>query len=87
MRRPWSEEDIAKLRSMARRYPTQRIAAELGRGVSATRVKAHHLRLSLNVRSKATKQQRKQQSGTTKDGDRSRRVEINGKCSFAAGAK
>src|SRR4051794_26290769 len=39
VRKPWSEEDIAKLRSMAQRYPTPTIAAELGRGVSATMMK------------------------------------------------
>jgi hypothetical protein len=37
---------------MAKRYPTRVIAAELGRGVSATTVKAHELRLSLKVQSK-----------------------------------
>ena len=52
MRRAWSEEEIAKLRSMAKRYPTHVIAAELGRGVSATMVRAHELRLSLKVQSK-----------------------------------
>ena len=52
MRKPWPDDEIAKLRRMAQRYPTQRIAAELGRGVSATMVKAHQLRLSLKVRSK-----------------------------------
>ena len=52
MRRAWSDEEIAKLRSMAKRYPTRVIAAELGRGVSATMVKAHELRLSLKVQSK-----------------------------------
>jgi len=55
MRRPWSDEDIAKLRSMAQRYPVRRIAAELGRGVSATMVKAHELRLSLKIKPKASK--------------------------------
>jgi hypothetical protein len=53
VRRPWTDEDINKLKSMAQRYPTQRIAAELGRGVSATTVKAHQLRISLKVKSKA----------------------------------
>jgi hypothetical protein len=51
--KPWSEEEIAKLRSMAQRYPSRRIAAVLGRGFSATVVKAHQLRLSLKVKSKA----------------------------------
>ena len=52
MRKPWSDEEIAKLRSMAKPYPTHVIAAELGRGVSATMVRAHELRLSLKVQSK-----------------------------------
>ena len=52
VRRAWSDEEIAKLRSMAKRYPARVIAAELGRGVSATMVKAHELRLSLKVQSK-----------------------------------
>jgi len=30
-RRPWSEDDIAKLKSMAGRFPAREIAAELGR--------------------------------------------------------
>ena len=39
-RRRWSADDIAKLRSMARKFPTSTIAAELGRGHSATVMKA-----------------------------------------------
>ena len=57
MRRAWSEKNspnygVAKLRSMAKRYPARVIATELGRGVSETMVKAHELRLSLKVQSK-----------------------------------
>ena len=55
MHRPWTDEEITKLRSMAQRYPARTIAAELGRGVSAVAVKAHQLRLSLKVKSKAQK--------------------------------
>jgi hypothetical protein len=46
----WSEEDIAKLKSMAQKYPTAEIAAQLGRSTAATIVKAHELKLSLRVR-------------------------------------
>lgn len=52
MRRPWTDEDIAKLQSMARRYPTEYIAKELGRGVSATVMMAHSLRISLRPKPK-----------------------------------
>jgi hypothetical protein len=37
--RPWTTDDIAKLKSLARRLPTVEIANELGRGVSATVMK------------------------------------------------
>jgi hypothetical protein len=46
----WTDEDVAKLRSMARKHPPEEIAKELGRGVSAVRVKAHKLRMSLSMR-------------------------------------
>ena len=35
-RRPWTPDDIAKLKSMARRFPSARIARELRRGLPAT---------------------------------------------------
>jgi hypothetical protein len=47
MRRRWSPDEIAKLQSMAQKYPAAKIAEELGRGHSAVVVKAHELRLSL----------------------------------------
>jgi hypothetical protein len=50
--RKWSEEDIAKLNSLARRYPTAQIAAALGRGVSSTVMKAFELRISLRMKPK-----------------------------------
>ena len=34
-RRPWSEDDIAKLKSMAGRFPAREIAAELERSPGA----------------------------------------------------
>ena len=51
-RKPWSEEDIAQLQSMARRYPTKEIARQLGRGVPATVMMAHTLKISLRLRPK-----------------------------------
>jgi hypothetical protein len=50
--RHWSDDDIAKLKSMALKYPTAAIAAQLGRSTAATIVKAHELNLSLRVRPK-----------------------------------
>jgi hypothetical protein len=49
-RRRWSDDDVAKLQSMAGKYPAKHIAAELGRGLSATMVKAHQLRISLRMK-------------------------------------
>ena len=49
MLRRWSEDDLAKLQSMAGKYPAKHIAAELGRGLSAM-VKAHQLRISLRMK-------------------------------------
>jgi hypothetical protein len=47
--RRWSADDLAKLKNMAQKFPAAHIAAELGRGLSATMVKAHQLRVSLSV--------------------------------------
>jgi hypothetical protein len=49
-RRPWSEDDVAKLKSMAGRRPAKEIAAELGRTAGATVVEASKLKISLNTR-------------------------------------
>jgi hypothetical protein len=49
-RRPWSEDDIAKLKSMAGRLPAKEIAAELGRSSGATVVEASKLKISLSTR-------------------------------------
>ena len=46
----WTIEDIVKLRSMAGVYPAAVIAAELGRGLPGTVMKAHGLRISLRVK-------------------------------------
>jgi hypothetical protein len=51
-RRPWTPDDISKLRSMAKKYPTTQIARELKRGHSATVMKAHQLRISLSLNPK-----------------------------------
>ena len=48
--RPWSEEDIAKLKSLAGRRPAKDIAVALGRSVEATVVVASKLKLSLRTR-------------------------------------
>jgi hypothetical protein len=49
-RRRWSADDMAKLQSMARKYPAAQIAAELGRGIAGTITKAHELRISLRMK-------------------------------------
>jgi hypothetical protein len=49
--RPWTAEDVLTLQAMARKHPPEQIAAELGRGVSATIVKAYELRISLRIKS------------------------------------
>jgi hypothetical protein len=46
-RRRWTDADAAKLRSMAQKYPSDRIASELGRATSAS--KAHKLDISLRM--------------------------------------
>ena len=48
-RRPWSEDDVAKLKSLAGRRSTTEIAAELGRTAGATVVEASKLKISLNT--------------------------------------
>ena len=50
-RRPWSEDEIAKLRSMAGRFPCRKIATELGRSPGAVTVEASKLKISLSTRS------------------------------------
>jgi hypothetical protein len=47
-----TQEEIAKLKRMAQEYSGEKIAEDLGRGFPATRVKAHQLGLSLEVRKK-----------------------------------
>ena len=48
--RPWTAEDVLTLQAMARKYPPEQIAAELGRGVTATVVKAYDLRIPLKIK-------------------------------------
>jgi hypothetical protein len=52
MKKRWTDDDIAKLKNMARRYSTHHIASELGRGMSATVMKAHQLGISLRLKPK-----------------------------------
>jgi hypothetical protein len=51
--RPWTDEDIDQLRRLAKTMPTAQIANELGRGKAGTIMKAHELRISLRLISKA----------------------------------
>ena len=51
-RKRWTDDDVEKLKGMAQKYPAVSIAADLGRGLSATMVKAHELRVSLRMRKK-----------------------------------
>ena len=44
-RRPWTEDDFAKLRTMAGKFTPEEIAQALGRGVPATQVMAHKLKV------------------------------------------
>ena len=48
-RRPWTYEDVAKLLSMAQKYPSAQIASEIGRPISSVRTKAHELAISLRM--------------------------------------
>jgi hypothetical protein len=47
--RRWTADDIAKLKNLAQKQRPADIAAQLGRSVSATAVKAHELNLSLKM--------------------------------------
>ena len=47
--RRWTADDIAKLKNMAQKEPCASVAAQLGRSVGATAVKAHQLGISLKV--------------------------------------
>jgi hypothetical protein len=47
--RRWTADDIAKLKNMARKEPSANVAAQLGRSVGATAVKAHELGISLRM--------------------------------------
>jgi hypothetical protein len=52
MPKPWTAEDVLTLQAMARKHPPEQIAAELGRGVTATMVKAYELRIPLRIKSR-----------------------------------
>ena len=50
MPRDWTDDDVAKLKAMAQKFPTARIAADLGRSIGAIIVKAFELKLSLRIK-------------------------------------
>jgi hypothetical protein len=50
MSRDWTDDDVAKLKAMAQKFPTAKIAADLGRSIGATIVKAYELKLSLRAK-------------------------------------
>ena len=52
--RPWTEDDNAKLRSLAGTKPVEAVAAELGRSPGATTVQASKLRLSMAQKKRAS---------------------------------
>ena len=49
-KRAWTEENIARLKTMAGKIPAKQIAAELGRTLGATAIEASKLGLSLRLR-------------------------------------
>jgi len=49
-KRAWTEENIARLKTMAGKIPAKQIAAELGRTPGATAIEASKLGLSLRLR-------------------------------------
>jgi hypothetical protein len=48
--RRWTEDDNAKLKSLAGKMPATRLAKELGRSPGATAMQAYKLRVSLRTR-------------------------------------
>jgi hypothetical protein len=48
--RPWTEDDIVKLRELAQKYPATTIARQLGRSIGAVSAKARALKLSLRMK-------------------------------------
>ena len=51
-RKRWTDDDVEKLKVMAQK-PGSQHCGRLGRGLSATMVKAHELRVSLRMKKKA----------------------------------
>jgi hypothetical protein len=49
MRRPWTDEEVATLMSMAQKYPPAQIASETGRALASVRTKARQLAISLRM--------------------------------------
>ncbi|APG09840.1 hypothetical protein JQ582_41190 [Bradyrhizobium japonicum] len=53
VRRPWTSEEIEKLKAMAGNHRREKIAAELNRGAPAVALKAHQLGISLRYHADA----------------------------------
>jgi hypothetical protein len=53
--RRWTPDEVAKLKSMAQKWPTAQIAAQLGRAPSAVTFKAHKLKISLRLHGNAAR--------------------------------
>jgi hypothetical protein len=49
IRRRWTYKDVAKLLSMAQKYPSAQIASEIGRPIASVRTKACELSISLRI--------------------------------------
>jgi hypothetical protein len=58
MRRPWTYEELAKLLSMAEKYPSAQIASEIGRPKASVHTKARELSISLRIDRRQHGQQR-----------------------------
>jgi hypothetical protein len=59
MRNPWTEEDNAKLKSLAGKIPASQIAGQLGRTKGAVVVQASKLKLSLRTAQHITRPSKK----------------------------
>jgi hypothetical protein len=65
-RRAWTEDDVAKLQTMAGKIPAAKIAAELGRSLGATAVQASKLGLSLRTQARRVRAKANESSLTSR---------------------
>jgi hypothetical protein len=68
MRRPWTDEEVAKLMSMAQKYPPAQIASETGRALASVRTKARQLAISLRMDRRQRQKERQQKELTESPG-------------------